>query len=764
MKNSIAALLGSAVILPLIATSPAHSQTTPEAQTGGITDIVVTARRRAETQQSVPIAITAFGAEALTARSVTQVSDLADATPNLTRTAGPTGGNDAFFFVRGIGQVDSNPAADPGVGIYIDGVYLARIQGASVDAFDLDRVEVLRGPQGTLFGRNTIGGAVSLTTRDPGKDLAFAGRVTVGSRNRFDVFGAVDLPLSDTLGVRVSGGYRKQDGWGLNVYTGDRYSSVKNLSGRIKLVWQPTADVKLSLSADALQARGTSAHTILAGARAGATTPFAVPLPFDLLADTSTDLSKNFESIKPQNDNDNRGVTGTLEVGLGGPTLKAIVAYRAVDQTAANDFDGTGYRLYDNIFDTQSKQLSGELQLLGDALDNRLSYVLGGYAFRENVRHNNAICLGTNVGGNPFAAVRNQGGCIRNNQFFTLHVESFAGFGQASFKVTPQLSLTVGGRYTRETKRQAFDFFLDNRDGVVGFIPGFPPPIPNFPTLSPRNPRVGVPTTYNASFGEFTPKLGIDFKPSENVLLYASYSRGFKSGGFNGRPSPTPTGAFRPIQQYDPEKLTAYEAGIKSDFFDRRLRFNLAGYYSIYDGIQLLVIDPASGFFNTANAGKSEIYGFELEVTAKPIPAMTVYSNIGYTHDRYTQLDPRAVGFTFATRLPVTPRWTVGLGGDYRADLGTLGSLTLRADYNYRSSVYFGATNEPLEFGASRGLLNLRATYAPENEHFKLSVFGLNVTDKRYITNAQDVRNALGIAFASPSSPDEWGAELEVKF
>jgi iron complex outermembrane recepter protein len=328
------------------------------------------------------------------------------------------------------------------------------------------------------------------------------------------------------------------------------------------------------------------------------------------------------------------------------------------------------------------------------------------------------------------------------------------------------LSLTLGGRYTREIKRQAFDFFLDNRDGVVGFIPGFPPPIPNFPTLSPRNPFVGVPTSYRASFGEFTPKIGIEYKLDDGILLYASYSRGFKSGGFNGRPSPKPDGSFNPIQSYDPEKLTAYEAGVKSDLFERRVRINLAGYYSTYDGIQLLVLDAASGFFNTANAGRNELYGFELETTVKPVSALTLYGNVGYTHDKYTRLDPRAVisGVSITDRLPVTPRWTASAGGEYRADLGGGRSLSFRADYNYRSSVFFGATNEPLEFQDGYGLLNLRATYAGKDDLYRLSVFGLNVTDKTYISNAQDVRGPLGIAFAQVGAPAEYGVELAVKF
>ena len=694
--------------------APAEAQ----ADRGGIEDVVVTARRRAEAEQDVPISITAFNADTLTDRSIKQVSDLADITPNLARTSGPTGGNDAFFFIRGIGQVDSNPAADPGVGVYIDGVYLARIQGASVDAYDLQRVEVLRGPQGTLFGRNTIGGAVSLTTADPGDTLSFRARETLGSRHRVDFFGTLDLPVSPTLGIRVSGGYREQRGWGKNVYTGERLGSIENLTGRLKAVWKPTDALRFTLSADALRARGTSAQTILVGFNPGGgqpipgATPLGVPFPADLAADTSTDPFKSFVSIDPRNDVDNRGVSLTSEWTLAdGLSVKLIDAYRKVDQFATNDFDGTGYRFYDNFFDTGSSQWSHELQLLGDAFDKRLDYVLGAYLFKESINNNNAICLGTNLGF-PGSARRNAGGCIRNNQQFDLGIRSVAAFGQASFKITPALSLTLGGRYTRERKRQAFDFFIDNSAGVFSFF-GLPP-IAVIPTLSPRNPRVGVPTTYRDTWEQFTPKAGLDYKVNPDLLLYASYSKGFKSGGFNGRPSPNAQGGFNPILPYDPERLDAYEAGIKSDWLDRRLRINLAGFHSSYKGIQLLVLDPGSGFFNTANAGRSSIWGFEAETTLRPVPAATVYANVGYTHDKYKALDQRAVisGIGPDDRLPVTPRWTVGVGGSYRADLGdTVGALEARADYSYRSSVFYGATNEPLEYQRGFGLLNLRATY-----------------------------------------------------
>ncbi len=747
-----------------LAQTPSGTAETTNAGTG-LDDIIVTARRRAEAAQSVPIAVTIFNADAITERSARTIGDLADFTPNLTRTAGPTGGNDAFFFLRGIGQVDSNPANDPGVGVYIDGVYLARLQGASLETPDIARVEVLRGPQGTLFGRNTIGGALNITSKDPGDRLSFEGRITGGRRDRIDGYAAVDLPVGDDFGVRFSLSSRNQDGFGKNVYTGDTFGDVENLGGRIKAVYA-SGTSKITFAADYLRARGGSAHTILTGfdpaggAVIPGASPLGVPFPFDLGADRSTDIDKNYQSIEPRSDLDNWGASLTGDWTLKDVDVQLILAYRRTDQFVNNDFDGTGYRFYDNFFDTQSDQFSAELHLSGQSFDDRLTWLVGAYAFHEKIDHNNAICLGTNLGA-PFNAVRNQGGCIRNNQQFQLSVANAAVFGQASFKLTPELSLTAGGRYTFERKRQSFDFFLDNSAGVFNFF-GIPP-LAFIPTLSPSNPFLGVPTTYGASFDRFTPKAGIEYQATDDVLLYGSWSRGFKSGGFNGRPSPNASGGFNRIESFGPETLEAFEIGLKSEFFERRVRLNLAAFTSNYKGIQLLVLDPGSGFFNNQNAGRARINGFEAELTARPIPALTFYGNLGYTDAKYKSVNPLALGIGIDDELPATPKWNWSAGGSYTFDIAG-GGLELRADYTHRSSVYYGAENNPLEFQGGYGLLNLRVEWTDASDRFSLAAFGTNVTDKRYRSSAQDVRSALGVAFATVGAPAEWGVEAGFRF
>ncbi len=731
----------------------------------GVPEIVITATRRETLLQDVPIAVTAFGDETIQALSAETVGELAAFTPNLTRSAGPTGGNDAFFFIRGIGQVDSNPAADPGVGVYVDGVYFARLQGASIDTGDIERVEVLRGPQGTLFGRNTIGGAINITTADPGLDFGVQGRLTLGMRERVDVYAAVDLPASEVFRVRVSGSYRTQEGWGENVFTGDTYNDVENLSGRLRALWEPNEDVRLALTAQGTRGRGTSAHTILTGFNPNAgpipgTTPLGVPFP-PLLQDTSDDIDDNFNSIDPRNDLDTWGVSGDYDWRFSdAASVRIILAYRELEQFVTNDFDGTAFRTFDNFFDTDTEQLSAEIHLYGNGFDDRLEWLIGGYAFEEKIDHINGICLGSNTGA-PFANVRFTEGCLRNNQRFALDIKSLAAFANASFEVLPGLSIILGGRYTHEEKEQRFDFFLDNTDGVFSFF-GIPPII--LPTLSPDNPNLNIPTTYEEDWAEFTPRIGLEYKATPDILMYVNYSKGFKSGGFNGRPSPNPMGGFNEILPYDPETLDTFEIGLKSDLFGNLLRLNAAAFYSQYDGIQLLVLDPQSGFFNTQNAGENEIQGFEVEATARPIESVTIYGNVGYVHDEYVFVNPLALGIDLTDDLPVTPTWNVAVGGNYRLDLGTGGAVNLRADYSYRSSVFYGAGNAPLEFQDGVGLLNLRVQWEDAAERFRAAIYGTNVTDERYFTNGQDVRGALGVAFAGVSPPAEFGVEFGFEF
>ncbi len=793
---AIAAALGAAALpaAPVLAAEPAA---------GKLGEVVVTARRVEERLQDTPISVTAFAAEDLEKLSIRNVADASAFTPNFVSNPGPTGGNDGFFFIRGVGQVDLNPATDPGVGTYIDGVYLGRIMGASFDSMDIARIEVLRGPQGTLFGRNTIGGAVNVTTADPSGE--FAGRVqaSVGSRNLKRAQGSLDLPLGEDAGLLISGLYRDQEGWGKRLRDGVTFGDARTRAARAKLKWGPSEAFTVTLAGDATKVDGTSQHQILIGFNTRPATPnifnrvlspLQVPIVPDIGNFVKTDWSRRFvndSSVDPVYELDVAGASLTLDWDFGGFALKSITAYRQMEQFTRDDFDGSPFTFYDHSFITDQDQVSQELQLTGET--GRVNWLVGAFFYDENNYHNNQISLGGNNGcapptfnpatgaptvlpnltycttlGIPYATpgVDRQ---IRNNQQFDLDTRAYAAFAHATIRVTDTLSASLGVRWTDEKKTQAYDFFTDNSAGVFS-LAGIPRGV--FPTLSPRNPnlRPGTPTTYEQSWSQVTPKFGVEWKAADQVLVYASYAKGFKSGGFNGRPNPVPVGTppvaqFFPIPPYDPEKIDTYEVGLKSQFADDRVRLNVSGFWSQYEGIQLLGLDPASGFFVTLNAAESRIRGAEVELIARPVPRFEIQAGLGIMDNQYQRLNAGTVasGVGIDDKLPLTPDLNGSLGLQYILDLPN-GSLTLRGDASVRSEIWFDSENDATARQGGYALYNARATYAFADERFTIAAYGLNLADKKYLTNVQDVVGPLGISFAAIGAPREWGLEFGWRF
>ncbi|MCB1678673.1 MAG: TonB-dependent receptor [Halioglobus sp.] len=745
------------------------------AQSGALEEVIVTAQKRSESMQEVPISVAVFGSESMRELSVTQVKDLVKFTPGLTMSNGPSGGNDAFFYIRGIGQFDHNASADPGVGIYIDEVYLGRVAGAAVDLLDIERVEVLRGPQGTLFGRNTIGGAVSVVTARPGDEFGGNLRVTVGERERQELAGRVDLPLGDSVKAMVVGQWRQQDGWGERVYDSATFSEVNSDALRAKLDWKVAENLDVLFSVDYTDTDGSSgSQTRLAafnGAANGGTSPLGVPFAPDMGQEMSNDLYDNFTSIEPAYDTEVNGYSMVVNWQGEALSVKSITAYRELDQFVTNDFDGGRYSFYDNYFDTDQDQFSQEFQFTGSAMSERLNWLLGLYYYEEDVDYVNAIAMGTNNGLPPFdpnyAVNKLDGRAIWNIQGFELEVESQAVFAQVDFSITDALTLTAGVRYSDEEKKQAFNFYVDNTDGVFTFanFAGLFLPGTITPTLSPDNPFVGVPTTYSDTWNSTDPKLSLEWQLTDEVLLYTSYATGFKSGGWNGRPTPNAAGQFGVVPTYDPEEVETYEVGIKSQWLDNRLRLNVTAYTSDYTDIQMLVLGP-SGFFENINAGEADIDGFEMDLIALPLPQLQLTAGVGYIDAQYTKLAPGAIGsgITRGNALPNTPEYTASASAQYTFDLRNNGALSLRADYAWQDEVYFGASNAQFEYQDSYGLWNLRASWRSADESLEVAVFLLNAADKEYLVSGQDVLGPLGVAFNQVGPPQEWGAQINYWF
>ncbi len=791
----------------LTAAMPAVAVAEPAARTVALEEVVVTAQKRSENVQNVPISISAFSGEYLERLSAERVADVMDYAPNVSRSSGPTGGADGFFFIRGVGQVDNSAAVDPGVGVYVDEVYLGRVQGASLDLLDVERVEVLRGPQGTLFGRNTIGGAISVVTADPGEELESKARLTVGSRDKLDALLSVNLPLGDTTGAKVSMFSRNQDGWAQGVVKGGDFGRVEDYGGRARFVWQPTEAFSARVTVDAtrrdgspasnsLQAFNSRAACTVAGSRPPATipgtTPSCVPFPVpaappgqtaasDLLADANFDRDRSFNSVPPDLDERSNGAALQLSWELGAVELKSITSYRTLKQKSFADLDGTGYSLYDASFLVDQKQFAQEFQFNGQAFDERLNWVLGLYVFQEDIENDTAICVGTNrpatlPNGQPIAlppafpggpprvapgsATRYDGRCVSFGNQIDLSIDSIAAFANTRFEMTDRVAATLGLRWTRDTKDQIFNSFTDNRAGVatltgippLGAVagavgPGVAPP----PGLQP------VPFRYKKTWSEVTPRVGLDFKLSDDVLLYGSYSRGFKSGGFGARATP-----LAPIKPYDPEAVDNIEIGFKSEFADRRVRLNAAVFLAKYRDIQLLILDPATAQFETRNGGDNEMKGIEIELRARPLKGLDLNVALGWLDNEYTrfagvaQIDP-------GDKLPNSPEYTLDVGAEYRWQIGE-NVLGLRADWNYRAEHWFQALNNPLDRQGGYGLVNARTTFEIPGRDLTLAVFGLNLADKNYFVTRNDTRSDLGVATGIFAPGREWGIELSARF
>jgi len=737
----------------------AHAQGAgPASGAATLDEIVVTAQRRAESVQDVPIAVTVVTAQQLEMRSVSQVADVLTSAPNVTRTAGAAGGDDANFFVRGIGQLDNSVAVDPGVGIYIDEVYLGRLQGASFDLLDIQRLEVLRGPQGTLWGKNTIGGAINVVSADPTSD-AFKANVsaTVGSRERREATAKLNVPLGDKAALSVSGIVKRQEGFARSVSTGQTFGDTNVQGARVKLVADLTPNLTVKLAADVLKRDGTPAPQLLRAVNplvlgpsftgppgapplAPGLSPLGVPIPTDLGREISTDPTRVYSGIPAIDKTDSSGLSAVLEWDLGNVSLKSITAYRTLEKKVYNEFDGTAYRLYDSYNTLDQHQFSQELQAQGEGFGGKLNWLGGLYYFDESADNLVDICAGTN-------GPRLTGKCFLSRNFVDIDIKSYAGFANLDYAITDKLSVTAGLRYTKEERGQDFSSYLIN-EGTTG--PGLPLIVPPGATM------VSLPPSHvSGSYDKWTPKIGVDYKLNDNVLIYASYAEGFKSGGFTGRPS------LSQITAYDPETVKTTEVGLKATLA-RGLFLNSAVFHSDYQDIQLLVSIPP-GLFDTQNAGSARFVGFETELMGRVNDYFQIQASLGYLDAKYTELAPNVSGLKKSNKLPLVSEWTYSIGPQITIPVRDGDKLTLRADYSYRSTFSFQLENFPMAIQKGYGVLNLRAQY-DIGDRYSIAVLGLNVADEKYFVNQVDGRNSLGVAIGLPGTPSEWAVQVSARF
>ena len=730
-------------------TAAAWAQDAAPAGETEVGEIVVTARRTEENLQTVPGAVSAFSERTLDRLQAVDVTGLQGAVPNMNLSQGRGSGNATNIFIRGIGQPDALQTFDPAIGVYVDDVYYSRIRGTQFDLFDLERIEVLRGPQGTLYGKNTIGGALKVVSRKPGQTYRAGASLAVGSYNQMEVKGGISGPVSDTLALGVAGLISKRDGYVEDPVTGAEYNDKNTWALRTQLAWTPTDDLRIDLSAD--YSRDDAGMTV-GQASSTLTTLFGgvirtIPNPppsYDFKTRTTPGLPNESKL-------DHYGFAGTVTWNLSDAlTLKSITAYRNLKTRDFIDIDATELELGDVYVGVDQDQTSQEFQL---AYEQGAWTVIGGlYWLQENiVSHQEAYAddlIGPLFGNPTFLRTVDD----------DLETTSKAAYVNVSYDLTDTVQITGGLRYTEEEKTYSRTTSTFSSNPIFRANPAFA-----FNGLS-------------ETWDDVSPMVDVRWQAAENIMLYARASKGFKSGGFNGRANNA--GEQAP---YDPEEATSYEAGVKSTFADGRYLVNFTLFTNDYKDFQArvsgLVIDPITNLpspeLTVINAGSMKTEGAELEVVAKPIPGLLLDAQVGLLNAEYEDFDDvRFAGGRSFQQPAFTPRWTVRYGAQYEWNLGGAGYLTVGGQAKHRSEMALAVDNTltnsrvraPGMWDSDHWLFDARVVWENSDRRYSAGLYGQNLSDELYKTDAQEFSSVGNIRTAYFGAPQTFTLRLTAKY
>jgi iron complex outermembrane receptor protein len=654
-------------------------------------EVTVTAQKREQNLQDVPIAITVFDAETLRFNDIANLEEIAERTPNFVMTSvNPAEPN---FYIRGIGTegLNSNAAGDPSVVMFVDGVYVGRAGGSNLDMFDLERVEVLRGPQGTLFGKNAVGGLIHMVSARPSEEFDARLQATVGNLNRLDFRGMATGPISDSVSGKVAFSSRTRDGFVLNETTGTETHNENVQSVRGALLFKPNEDLDILISADITQQdQEGKPRTNLCNVPtyAGPRCEGINPDPLIVNAVTDGHLDREVWGALAQID---------WQTGIG--MLTSITAYREADVDFedaffSNPISSTQIESINRNVE-ESDQFTQEFRLASTAVDNRMNWVVGLYYLKENVTRVEML-------DQRFAALAPflEGQAAWPQDVTT---KSTALFAQLDFAITEKLVLTVGGRQTWEEK----DVLLGAK-----LISGGSPP--------PWNQDYLVST--EEDWSEFTPKIVLDYSVNDNLMFYGSAANGFKSGGFQGTAS-TPESAATP---YDPETAWAYELGGKSQWLENQLRINVALFQIDHKDLQVSELIPACCVV-IGNAADAETKGVEIEFVLAPTPGLEFTGNYSYLKAEFTDFAEGASADNTGNTLPRSPKNSWYLAGDYNWSMGNFGSARIHVDWSYQDDIFFEASNTPNEVQEAYHLWNARLAFMDPENNWELTFWGKNL-------------------------------------
>lgn len=831
--RALAALL--AITGPLAA--PAAMAATESAAEGGLEEVIVSAQFREQNLQDTPLAITAVTADLLEARSQTNLTDVAEQAPSVVlRPVTSAFGNSITASIRGMGQIDFNPQLEPGVGLYIDDVYYPRLTGANFDLLDVERVEILRGPQGTLTGRNSEGGAIKFVSRKPVGDGSGFAEATYGSRKKLALRAGLDIELGGDFAARLTGAFKEQGGFvnrlDYNCVTGnttsistidddcvvDRLGNTSYRALRGTLRYHPSERVDVIVSGDFVRdTRNNSAEVLLYLSNANPNVQTSDGLPADsrficgplcnyaqyghsagTFIGSAARPDANGVPLAATSANSNQlyegwGVSGNAEIRFTDRLqLTSISAYREFRNYFVNDAELSPVRVNFGINDVNSDFFSQELRLNVDAT-RWLQLTVGAYYSEETTVYDTLQDIRyVSAGPNPLYPMQFLG----SNPVDT---DSKALFGTAILKPIDALTVTLGARYTEESKSTLFGRY--NYDGVtpnrfvdpIGAAYGIgysgPDTLDSDGDLNTTEVVTALTGRLGTSEADRIDYRGsIDYRFSEQILAYATVATGFKGGGI----SPRPFNAGQ-VQPFDPEELTSYELGLKTDLFDRRVRLNLAAYYNDLSGAQLTLLScPQFGGPGPCalpqNAGDATVKGVEIEIVAHPIDGLDFNGSLSYLNFEWDCVVPTVVDRTadpaapcssaavYVDRLNAPQRgvaelqWSAGL--QYRLQLGAAGSLTPRLDISHQGEIPSGVTvptpGSPSElYGTIEAytLANARLTWNNADNDISVALAVTNLADRYYFVNKFDLVGAgAGFITGALGAPREWSLTVKKSF
>lgn len=744
MRSRIGLLAGTATVL-LFGWQPASAKDAPPvdqaatpatgAPDSDVQDIIVTAQRRATNLQQTPVAVTAISSGALERGNISSTQDLMQVVPSLqvsTQTAGDGGGS-ASFFLRGMGQQRSGNGSGPAVGVYVDDFYYPSLEGSIFDVVDLDSVEVLRGPQGTLFGRNTIGGAIRYISAQPQLG-SLSGRVsgTYGSYNRTDITGTINLPLGNIAALRVTAGHLQRDGFVRVQSGGPDAGATKTDLVRAQLKIEPTSDLTINVSGLYDRSRLEGFTYDIPGPLTpvpGGTLPFAyntfiapalgLPLYDDALKSTCFycqpgPSGREFSTTKYEN------LLGSVIWEIAPSiTVKSLTGWQRIDNDSAYDLDGTPIPLYySGIVNMKENVFSQELQMSGQAIAKRMNFIGGLFYYFDSQPFQTQLTTAV-VAAAPAANLPPQDQVTR----------SYAAYVDMSFKVTDKLTVLGGYRHS-----------IDDRHTSV-------------PSASLSAKR---------SFNSDTWRAGLQYQWAPDVMTYVTASTGFRAGGFNQYQA-----TINAVVPFEPETVRSYEAGARLQFLDHKLTINPTFFFYNWDQIQVQVVFFPPGSALSAvllqNAGKAHGKGFELEWNLAPVSGLRLFGSLATLDLHYTSIGS-ATGITVDSPLQRAPKLTWSLGGSYMTDLASAGSIALSANWSYQDKQASTPTDSDRLLLPSYHLLTARIEWIDPSKTFSLAVFGTNLTKTHYYVGGVNYYSNVGAAHYDLGRPREFGVAGRVNF